>query len=121
MPPPPPPGSGGPTPGYGYGYPLRRDHPQATTALILGIIGLVACQLLSPVALVVGRRAMNQIDRDPEAYGGRGMATAGFVLGIIGTAFLALALAFLVLVIVVAIVGSDTEGNLSLLLGLRRR
>src|SRR5262249_38692902 len=59
----------------------RPDHPSATTALVLGIIGLVGIVfcggltlVLSPVAWVVGGRAVREIDAAPGQYTGRDRA-----------------------------------------------
>lgn len=109
------PQQGYPQPGYGYpaygGYPgyAKPEHPQANTALILGIIGLaggfIVCGvplLVSPFAWVIGQRAKREIDREPDRWGGRDRANTGMVLGIIGTVLLALALIGILLFIVLA-------------------
>jgi hypothetical protein len=107
-----------------YGGPLQPayaggrlpDHPSATTAMVLGIVGLVGILLcggltliLSPAAWVVGRKAVREIDSSPGRYAGRDKAQAGKIMGIIGTVLLALGvLAILaVLVLAVAVGGSD--------------
>jgi len=97
------PGSG--APGYGQpAYYAAPNHESATTALILGILGLVVCPLvLSIPAWVIGRRAMNEIDASQGRIGGRGNAKAGYVLGIVGTAMGALSL---LLVLVFALGGA---------------
>ena len=80
--PPPPPGYG-PGPG-GYGVPQRGNNSKAIWALVLGILGLLCCGFFTGIpAIILGRRAQNEIDLSGGAQGGRGMATAGFVLGII--------------------------------------
>lgn len=106
-----------PQPGYGqpaYGYPAyaKPAHPQANTALIVGIIGLAGgltfCGvplLASPFAWVIGQRAKADIDREPERWSGRDHANTGMILGIIGTVLLALAL--IGILIFVLIVASD--------------
>lgn len=102
-------------PGYGqqpYGYGLPPKHPSATTALVLSIIGLggflfcVVTVLVSPFAMVMGSRAVKEIDANPGQYSGRGEAQAAYVMGIIGTVLLGLVLigvVFFVLLIVGAI------------------
>jgi hypothetical protein len=123
-PPPPPPGYGGQpygTPGgygQGYGYPQGyggyqppRDHPKATTALVLGILSLVLCQILGPFALVIGRRAVKDIDASGGALGGRGQATAGWVCGLIATILLVLGVALFVFVFAIAAVDSSNDFN----------
>lgn len=90
-------GPGGYPPG---GYPsmpgqgpvqYAPDHPRATTSLVLGILGVVLCQVLGPFAWWMGKRTMDEIDAAGGRYGGRGAAQAGYVLGIVGTLLLALA------------------------------
>jgi multisubunit Na+/H+ antiporter MnhB subunit len=80
-----------PPPGYiPYGVPGGRpqSHKKAITSMILGIVGLFCIPLvLSVLALVLGIQARAEIDRSGGAYGNRGMATAGIVLGIIGAVF----------------------------------
>jgi hypothetical protein len=73
------------------------DHPRATPALVLGIVGLVSLPLLcglgllcSPFAWWLGASAVSQIDAAPGRYAGRGKAQAGLVMGIVGTALLVL-------------------------------
>jgi hypothetical protein len=62
-----------------------RDHPQATTILVLGILGLIVCGLLSPFAWYMGTNALREIDRNPTVWGGRSVVNAGRICGIIGT------------------------------------
>lgn len=80
-----------PYPGYQpMGYYQPPAHPQATTAMILGIVGLVFCGIASPFALWIGRKSMKEIDASGGRWSGRGQAQAGFVMGLIGSLFLAL-------------------------------
>jgi hypothetical protein len=102
-----PPGYPPPYPGYQPGYQPYlppQDHPQATLAMILGIVGVVVCQVVGPFAWVIGKRAMNEIDASGGALGGRGQAQAGFILGIISTVLLGLGLIFFVIWLI-AIIG----------------
>jgi hypothetical protein len=77
-----------------YGTPVET-HPQAVVALILGIVGLVACPIVGPGAVYLGHKARKEIDAEPHRYTGRGMATTGFVLGIVGTLFLVVSVVLL--------------------------
>lgn len=87
---------------YGYGM---MPHPQANTAMILGIVALAGtfiCGLpilLGPFAWVIGAKARREIDADPQRWTGRSEATVGFVMGIITTTLLILFVGFIVLVI----------------------
>lgn len=105
---------------YGAGYPTTSSpyqvapqylrsvgaptHPLATTSLVLGIVGLVALALTpflfvtfvgvlcSPFAIWLGVRARREIRRNPQAFSGEGVATGGFVTGIVGVVLSVLAL-----------------------------
>ena len=85
------------------------DLPKATAALVVGIVavaGTFMCLLpvlVSPVAWVLGAQARKQIRSAPQQWGGEGRATAGMVLGIVGTVMLALLIVVLVLFVAVAI------------------
>jgi hypothetical protein len=120
-PPPPPPGGGGyppqggggygsappPPPGYGaggYGTP-PSNNTKAIWALVLGILGILCCGILGIPALILGKQAQNEIDGSGGTQTGRGMATAGFVLGII-------ACVFLVITIILFATGNNPYANL---------
>lgn len=107
-PPPPPPGTGGPGAPYGgggYGGPGAPygggefAQPQTTNvlavvSLVTGILGLIPCCWSIPVfpaaALITGILGRKQIDDQTGRYKGRGMATAGIVMGGIALAFFVL-------------------------------
>jgi hypothetical protein len=83
---------------------------QATTVLILGIIGLILCQLLGPVAWVMGNNELQAIDAGRRPPENRSNANAGRILGIIATVLLGLGIVFLILVLGVAGISSvDTS------------
>ena len=85
--PPPPPGYTNYSPsGGGGGF---REHPQGTTILVLGILSLVICGLLGPVAWIMGQKAIREMDGDPTtSWANRGKVNAGRICGIIATALL---------------------------------
>ena len=57
--------------------------PGAVSSLVCGIIGVLICQIvLGPIAIAQAVGAKKRIKADPR-YTGEGMATAGFVLGIV--------------------------------------
>lgn len=64
---------------------------QATTALVLGILGIVCCGLLAPIAWYMGSKEMKAIAAGQASKAGEGLAKAGMILGIIGTVLLACA------------------------------
>jgi len=88
-----------------YGYP-PQDHPQATTVLVLGILGLVLCQFCAPFAWFIGKRVLTEIESSGGAIGGYGSAKAGYICGIIGTVLLLLYVLFFGTAIAIGIFGA---------------
>lgn len=77
---PPPPGA---YPGAYPGMPgaVTSTNGFAVASLVLGILGFFACGIPAVLALVFGYRARKQIRASGGVQAGRGMATAGIVLG----------------------------------------
>ncbi|MCW2748279.1 MAG: hypothetical protein JWP10_1421 [Nocardioidaceae bacterium] len=107
----------GPPPGmppYGYGRPILPKHPSSTTALVLGLVAVAGgfvCLLpllCAPFAWIVGHRALKDMREMPHTWSGEGEAKAGFILGIIGTVLLFLAIVAVILVVVLVATTSDT-------------
>lgn len=86
------------------------DHPQASTVLIVGILGMAVCQLLAPVAWVMGGRVKKEIEAPGSQYGGRSQVQIGYILGIVGTCLLGLyvlgGLAYVLFAVVVLSAGA---------------
>lgn len=97
MPPPPPPAYGSPYGGYG-----GHEHPQGTTILVLGILSLVVCGLLGPVAWVMGNNALAEIDRNPTAYTNRSSVQAGRICGIVSSCLMILGVVIFVIAMIAA-------------------
>ncbi|MCK5891381.1 MAG: DUF4190 domain-containing protein [Aeromicrobium sp.] len=120
---PPPQGPyGQPQPPYGQPQPMfshapTPNHPQATTAMVLGIISVVGgfmCLvplLVAPVAWIMGSKAVKEIDASGGRLGGRGEAQTGFITGIVGTVLLVLAVIGIVLFVVLVIVAADSSSG----------
>lgn len=72
---------------------------QATTVLVLGIIAIVLCQFLGPVAWVMGNNELAAIDAGRRAPENRGTANAGRILGIISTVLLAIGVVLIILLV----------------------
>ncbi len=93
-------------PAYGaagpYGNAPAPDHPQSTTVLVLGILGLVLCQILAPFAWIMGNRVVAEIDASGGSIGGRSSANAGRICGIIGTVLIGLSILALIAFVVLA-------------------
>jgi Domain of unknown function (DUF4190) len=88
-------------------YGGAAEHPQGTIILVLGILSLVICGLLGPVAWIMGNNALAEIDRNPAAYTNRGSVQAGRICGIIATVLLILTVLFVIIVIAAAGSSSD--------------
>lgn len=99
---------------YAYGPP---KHPSATTAMVLGIIAIAGgflCYLpifAAPFAWFVGAKAVREIDASKGALSGRGEASAGKILGIIGTVLLVLALLAIIALVVLTFTVDDFWGD----------
>ncbi|MEO8503316.1 MAG: DUF4190 domain-containing protein [Acidobacteriota bacterium] len=63
---------------------------RSTTALVLGIIGILCCQLCGPFAWWIGKQELDAIRAGNVAASNEGMAKAGMILGIVGTVLLGL-------------------------------
>lgn len=71
--------------------PPPGDRTNAGIALAISILGFLTCQLLSPVGMTLGRNELSRIDSGLGDPGARGMAQAAYIIGIIGTAILVIA------------------------------
>jgi uncharacterized membrane protein YjgN (DUF898 family) len=74
---------------------------EATTVFVLGLLGIVLCQLLAPFAWKKGNTYMSVCmihGIQPD-----GLAVAGRILGMIGTVLLGLSLLWFLLVLVMAV------------------
>ena len=83
-----------------------QEDSQATTILVLGILGLVLCQVLGPFAWVMGNKELAGIDAGRRAPENRGTAQAGRILGIISTVLLIVGIGFLLIFGFIAIVAA---------------
>jgi uncharacterized membrane protein YjgN (DUF898 family) len=83
---------------------------QATTILVLGILGIVICGVLGPFAWSMGNKELAAIDAGRRPPENRGTANAGRILGIIGTVLLGLGVLILIGVLVLAIPFTVSSG-----------
>ncbi len=98
-------------PGYGPGGVPQwaPDHPQTTVILILGIIGVTVFQICAPIAWYLGNKAKAEIEASNGAIGGLSMVNLGRILGIVGTAILALSVLIVVGAIVVIVIAAASS------------
>ena len=85
--------------------PAPPPHPQATTVLVLGILGIVVCGVLGPFAWVIGNRTVAEIDAAGGRLGGRTEANVGRILGMVASALLILSVLVLGLFLLIFVVG----------------
>ena len=103
---PPPPPSSAPPPDA-----APAQAPGATAALVLGSLSILICPLCGPFAWSLGRKGEQAVDASGGSLGGRGLATAGKILGMIGTFFLLLLIVLLVLSIAFGGGGGGSDGS----------
>jgi hypothetical protein len=68
----------------------------AVGSLICSILSLICCAPLSIVGVILGHIASARAKRDPSRFGGKGMATAGTVIGYIGLIYTAVVVGFFI-------------------------
>jgi hypothetical protein len=90
----------GAAPAAGYGGYAAPNNGQGTIALVTGILGLLCCGLLSIVAIVTGRKGVALADAGQA--NNRGVAQAGYVLGIIGVILWVIGILFYAVVFIFA-------------------
>lgn len=109
QPPPEPPQQPYPPPYRHPPYPPPKPrHPEAVTVLVLGCVatagGFLTAGLATvagPFAWVIGAKAKREIAAEPGRWDGEDLVNIGYVLGIVGTILLALAILSWVIGIVV--------------------
>lgn len=83
-------------PPQGYGAPIQQGvgaHPQTVTILVLGIVGVLCCQILGPVAWYMGHVARQETSRSNGAYNQNNTTlNIGWVLGIVATVLFGLSI-----------------------------
>lgn len=105
-------------PGYGQPYPSAQvnpymayrvglEHPQGTIVLVLGILGFFTF-VTGIIAVVMGRKALKEIDASGQIYSNRSQTQVGYVLGIVSTilgGLYVLAIIIYIIVVVVTLLG----------------
>ncbi|MEJ7601202.1 MAG: hypothetical protein WKG01_25080 [Kofleriaceae bacterium] len=82
---------------HGYSYATR-----GTTILVLGILSLVVCGIMGPIAWAMGNSDLREIDRGNAPPDERGSIVAGRICGMIATILLGVSLLFVVAIAGVA-------------------
>ncbi len=98
-----PTGAGGGTGGAATG--------NATLILVLGIVGILCCNLLGPVVWYMGKQELQGIAEGRIAAANEGTAKAGMILGIIGTCLLVFCLLWIFFLGGMGILGAVLESQ----------
>ena len=69
---------------------VEKASSKAVASLVLGIVGVICCGFLAPVAWILAAQERKAIAEGKSPTAGSGLATAGFILGIVGTVLLIL-------------------------------
>jgi hypothetical protein len=93
------------------GYaPPTGNHPQGTLILVLGIAGFLVAGIISPVAWVLGSRAMKDIRATGSHPANEQLIVVGRILGIVGTVLLILGVLLgVLLVVLTAVVAANLQ------------
>jgi hypothetical protein len=67
------------------GTPKTMKSHRGTLILVLGILSLVVCGLIGPIAWVMGNNDLREIDTGLMDPAGRSLTNAGRICGMIGT------------------------------------
>jgi hypothetical protein len=100
--------SGGYTPApYGQGYSASAgDHPQGTTILVLGIVGIFFT-ICAPIAWYLGSRALKEIKASGATYNNQQQIVIGRTLGIIFTILAIIGLVIGIFFLIIAVVAAS--------------
>ncbi|MGH8926066.1 MAG: DUF4190 domain-containing protein [Acidimicrobiia bacterium] len=93
--------------------PVPQESSQAVTVLVLGILSLVVCGILGPIAWKLGNDELAAVAAGRRPGENLGMAQAGRICGIVGTCLLGLGLLFFLfwlLLFALGIAGAISEG-----------
>jgi hypothetical protein len=103
--PPPPNQPGQPIP-YGQNYPMvQQEHPQGTTVLVLGIVGIFF-GICAPIAWYLGNKAMKEIRASGQTYSNEQSVNIGRILGMVFTIIYIVSIAFFILFAIIITVAA---------------
>lgn len=79
------------------------EHPLGTLTLMLGALGLIMCQIIAPIAWILGSNLLREIDASDQTFSNRHQIVMGRRLGMIGTGLLVVPIGIIVAILVGAI------------------
>jgi len=75
---------------------------RGTTILVLGILSIVVCSVMGPIAWVMGNEDLRQIDSGSAPPDERGTVQAGRILGMIATILMIVSIFFVIFIVAAA-------------------
>lgn len=97
---------------YGQPYPpMAPEHPQGTTVLVLGILGVFVAGLCAPFAWYMGNQALKESRARGVVYSNQQSIVVGRILGMVMTILMILAVVIGVLAIVIFIASIGTAAS----------
>ncbi len=85
---------------------MAPDHPQGTTVLVLGIVGIFFT-ICAPIAWYMGSKALKEIRSSGVTYANEQNIVIGRILGIVFTLLGILALVLTIIFVIIAIVAAS--------------
>ncbi len=85
---------------------------RGTMILVLGILGLVACGALAPVAWIMGNADLKEMQAGRMDRSGEGATNAGRICGMIGTILIIVSLCLVVPLFIFLVVMGGAAGNM---------
>ena len=83
---------------------------QAIIALVLGIVGFLFCTPLGIAAWIIGAKERKAIQQGESPEAGMGLATAGWIIGIVDTVILIIVVLVIILILVLGLGGAILGG-----------
>jgi len=86
---------------------VPQDHPQGTTVLVLGIIGIFFT-ICAPIAWYLGSKALKEIRASGTTYANEQQIVIGRILGIIFTILAIIGLIIAIIFIIIAVIAASS-------------
>ena len=77
----------------------QSNQGRGVLILVLGILGIVLCPILGPVAWIMGSSDLKRIGTGEIAMEAKGLTQAGMICGIVGTVLVCLAIVVWILML----------------------
>ena len=77
----------------------QSNQGRGVLILVLGILGIVLCPILGPVAWIMGSSDLKRIGAGEIAMEAKGLTQAGMICGIVGTVLVCLAIVVWILML----------------------